>query len=117
MPDALPTAIMVSPDAATPTRSAPPTAPGAEPVRPPSPASRDGGRAGDGVLQAVRTRDVIVAVGLEYRELGRLCLADEFGPYLPLLPADRVGPGTVGRPAAMTACAGPDPTGPSAFRP
>ncbi|EIV92972.1 ATP-binding protein, partial [Frankia sp. QA3] len=34
----------------------------------------------------VGMREVIAAVGLEYRKLGRLCLADEFGPYLDLLP-------------------------------
>ncbi|WP_261569925.1 ATP-binding protein [Frankia gtarii] len=33
----------------------------------------------------VNMREVITAVGLEYRKLGRLCLADEFGPYFDLL--------------------------------
>jgi SpoVK/Ycf46/Vps4 family AAA+-type ATPase len=32
-------------------------------------------------------RDVIAAVGEEYRKLGRLCLEAEFGPYYPLLRA------------------------------
>jgi hypothetical protein len=36
--------------------------------------------------QVVDMRELVTAVGLEYRKLGRLCLADEFGPYFNLLP-------------------------------
>lgn len=36
--------------------------------------------------QVVDMRELVTAVGLEYRKLGRLCLPDEFGPYFNLLP-------------------------------
>ncbi|OHV25728.1 hypothetical protein BBK14_21590 [Parafrankia soli] len=36
--------------------------------------------------QVVDMRELVTAIGLEYRKLGRLCLADEFGPYFDLLP-------------------------------
>ncbi|MBW5484166.1 ATP-binding protein, partial [Streptomyces bambusae] len=34
--------------------------------------------------RAVTMADLVAAVAREYRKLGRLCLASEFGPYLPL---------------------------------
>ncbi|MBE3202507.1 ATP-binding protein [Frankia sp. CH37] len=36
--------------------------------------------------QVVDMREIVTAVALEYRKLGRLCLADEFGPYFGLVP-------------------------------
>jgi hypothetical protein len=36
--------------------------------------------------QVVDMRELVTAVGLEYRKLGRLCLPDDFGPYFTLLP-------------------------------
>ncbi len=37
----------------------------------------------------VYMRDLVTAISLEYRKLGRLCLPDEFGPYADLLPGRR----------------------------
>ncbi|WP_239336610.1 hypothetical protein [Frankia sp. CiP3] len=35
----------------------------------------------------VGMRDLVTAISLEYRKLGRLCLPDEFGPYTEVLHA------------------------------